>query len=157
MTNLIGKQTITIIIGWVLSTAALGGAVGDRTVIPFDRQTARLEQEAIRGGSVLLDDRVLTTNSRHLLKIRDWDHRADRRRHSHRGRDSHRGKGHGHRRHDYSYRHHGRGRHGKHHYYRSDRHYRRHHHHGHRYGYDKEDLILLYGLGVLTPYLLDDY
>lgn len=145
MTKTRGKQTIAAFMGLALSATVLGGTVEDRTVNHLDRQVGRVEQDDIRGGPALQGDRVLTADSRNLLKVRDRDRRSDRGRGSHRGRDQ------GHRRQDYSYRQHDRYRHNKHGDYGHYRPYRRHYH---RYG-DGERL-LWYGLGVLTPYLLDD-
>jgi hypothetical protein len=105
MTKTRGKQTIAAFMGLLLSATVLGETVEDRTVNHLDRQVGRVEQDNIRGGPVLQGDRVLTADSRNLLKVRDRDRRSDRGRGSYRGRDQ------GHRRQDYSYRQHDRYRH----------------------------------------------
>lgn len=143
MTTRRDKQTIGVFLGLVLSTSVLAVAVEDRTVNHLVRHTDPLEQDDVRAGSALLDDRVLTAESRHLLKV------GDRGGHSDRGRDSYRGRGTGHRGRPIS-RHHSRYRHG------GPRHYRGGWSRGHHHYYRGSDELLWFGLGVLTPYLLDD-
>ena len=141
MTRRRDKQTIAVFLGLVLSTTVLAESVEDRTVNHLARQTGQLEQDDTRTGYAILNDQVLTAESRQLLKV------GDRGRGSDRGRDYYRGRGSSHRGHT-KYRHHGSPRH-----FRYGRPYRRDHHY---YGYGGAEPLLWYGLGVLTPYLLDD-
>jgi hypothetical protein len=142
MTKLRDKQTIAVFLGLVLSTGVLAEAVEGRAANHQSRSTGQSEQDRIQTGSALFDDRVVSAESQHLLKVGDWDRRSDRRRYKeYRGRD-------------YGYRHPGRHGHKRHHYYGyGPRPYHRHHH---DYYYDGAEPLLWYGLGVLTPYLLDD-
>ena len=143
MTRRRDKQTIAVFLGLVLSTPVLAESMEDRTVNHLVRQAGQVEQDDSRIGYAILDDQVLTAESRHLLKVGERGRRSDR------GRDSYRGRGSGHRGHN-TIRHSSRFRHG------SPRHYRRGRSHHHHRGYNDADQLLWFGLGVLTPYILDD-
>lgn len=138
MTRRRDKQTIAVIFGLVLSTTLLAESMEDRTVNHLVRQTGQLQQDDFRIGSALLDDQVLTAESRHLMKVGERGRRSDR------GRGSYRGRGTGHRGHGHSYRRGG------------PRHYRYGRSRGYNRYYSDSEPLLWYGLGVLTPYLLDD-
>jgi hypothetical protein len=157
------RQMTAAFLGLVLSATVLSASAEDRAVDRLDSQADLVKTGNFRGES------VLTQETQHFIKVADRHHRSDRGRDSHRGkghrdrrsdrgRDSYRGTGHRSHRSDhgrYSYR----GR--NHRDYRSDRgrgHYRgkdhRHWRHDSRHG---DDRLLWYGLGVLTPLLLDEW
>lgn len=143
MTRRRDKQTVAVFLGLVLSTTVLAESVEDRTVNHLARQTGQLEQDDTRTGYAILNDQVLTAESRQLLKV------GDRGRGSDRGRDSYRGRGSSHRGRSIS-RHHNRYGYG------GPRHYRGGRSRGHHHHYRGSDELLWFGLGVLTPYILDD-